>query len=112
MLLSKDSDTQESTKSKKSKKGLHALLRKLSDDEDALANTAPDVWEDPDRPWSRYYRAYVDALEQVPDGWSAIKWWGVSAHTLRRRGPILRDKNSLLSFCRLIRHAITLPGPH
>jgi hypothetical protein len=81
LLLSKDLDRHESTTSKKSKKGLHALLRELSDDEDNPTNTAPDDSEDPDWPWSRYFRAYMDVLEQVPDGWSAIKWWGVSVRT-------------------------------
>jgi len=60
-------------------KGLHALLRELSDDEDdAMADTGPDVPDDPQRPWLRDYRAYMDVLEQVPDGWTAIQWWGVS----------------------------------
>jgi hypothetical protein len=81
LLLSKDLDPQESTTSKKAKRGLSALLRELSDDEDGIAEAGPDVLEDPDRPWSRYFRAYMDILEQVPDGWSAIKWWGVSVPT-------------------------------
>jgi hypothetical protein len=37
-----------------------------------------DISEDPDQPWLQYYQAYMDINEQVPDGWSAIKWWGVS----------------------------------
>ena len=70
-------------KSKMSRKGLHVLLHDLSDDEDIPMNTAPDLLEDPDQPWFRYFRAYMDALEQVPDGWSAVKWWGVRIHLLR-----------------------------
>jgi hypothetical protein len=60
----------------KKRKGLHVLLRELSDDEEADVNT--DLPEDPNRPWLRAFREYMDAVEQVPDGWSAIKWWGVS----------------------------------
>jgi hypothetical protein len=66
---------------KKTKKGLSALLRELSDDDDdaaAATNTGPAIPEDPNRPWLRPYRAYMDAFEQVPDDWSAITWWGVS----------------------------------
>lgn len=81
LLLSGNSDAQESIKSKKSKKGLRALLRELSDDEDNTTDTGPDIPEDPDRPWFRDFRAYMDAVEQVPDGWSAVKWWGVSLCT-------------------------------
>lgn len=92
-MLSKDSDNPpESLKSKKSRTGLHVLLRELSDDEDNPTNSAPDLSEDPDRPWSRYFRAYMDVVEQVPDGWSAIKWWGVSVPTLRL--------NTLMTHCR------------
>jgi hypothetical protein len=74
-------NAQQSKQSKKSKKGLRALLRELSDDEDENANTGPDVAEDPNRPWFRPFRAFMDAIEQVPDGWSAVKWWGVSVPT-------------------------------
>jgi hypothetical protein len=63
-------------------KGLHALLRELSDDEDnstmmdiGLDSDAPD---DPQRPWLRDYHAYINVPEQVREGWSAIQWWGVS----------------------------------
>jgi hypothetical protein len=60
-------------------KGLRVLLRELSDDEeDAAIDTGLDVPDDPQRPWVRDFRAYVDVLEQVPEGWTAIRWWGVS----------------------------------
>ena len=60
-------------------KGLRTLLRELSDDEEDIAvNTGLDVPDDPQRPWLRDYHAYVDVLEQVPEGWTAIQWWGVS----------------------------------
>ena len=65
-------------KSKKPKKGLCALLRELSDDEENTIDAPCDVSEDSDRPWLRYFQAYMDINEQVPEGWSAIKWWGVS----------------------------------
>jgi hypothetical protein len=81
LLLCGDLDAQQSTRSKKSKKGLRALLRELSDDEDETANTGADVPDDPKRPWLRDFRAFMDAVEQVPDGWSAVKWWGVSVPT-------------------------------
>ncbi|KIL66162.1 hypothetical protein M378DRAFT_10179 [Amanita muscaria Koide BX008] len=80
LLLGKDSDPQESMKSKKAKKGLRALLRELSDnDEDNTTDTCHNISEDPERPWSQYFQAYMDISEQVPDGWSVIKWWGVNS---------------------------------
>ena len=64
-----------STKSK----GLCALLRELDDDEeDNVADTGVDVPDDPQRPWLRDYQAYMDVPEQVPEGWTAVQWWGVS----------------------------------
>ena len=59
-------------------KGIHALLWELSDDEeDAVMDTGLDVPDDPQRPWLHDYHAYVDILEQVPKGWTAIQWWGI-----------------------------------
>jgi hypothetical protein len=60
-------------------KGLHALLRELSDDEeDAAVDTGVDIPLDPQRPWFRDFSAYMDVPEQVPEGWTVIQWWGVS----------------------------------
>ena len=64
--------------SKKSKKGLCALLRELSDNEDETASMGHNVSEDPNQPWLQHFHPFIDAIEQVPDGWSAMKWWGVS----------------------------------
>jgi hypothetical protein len=63
-----------STKSK----GLRALLRELSNDEDVAADTGIDIPTDPQRPWLRDFGAYMDVHEQVPEGWMAIQWWGIS----------------------------------
>lgn len=64
---------------KTAKQGLHALLHELSDDEADATEASSDTLDDPKRPWSPHFWAYINTLEQVPDGWSAIKWWGVSA---------------------------------
>jgi hypothetical protein len=76
--LNDGSITRPSAPSRKDK-GLRTLLRELSDDEeDTVVDTGLDVPDDPQRPWLRDYRAYIDILEQVPEGWTAIQWWGVS----------------------------------
>ena len=59
-------------------KGLQALLRELSNDEDTMMDTGLDVPDNPQRPWLHDYHVYMDVPEQVPEGWSAIQWWGVS----------------------------------
>jgi len=60
-------------------KGLGALLRELSDDEeDTMVDAGLDVPDDPQWPWLHDYHAYVDILEQVPEGWTAVQWWGIS----------------------------------
>jgi hypothetical protein len=56
---------------------VHALLRELSNEEDEMEGVGLDVPEDPQRPWLRDYHAYMDVLEQMPEGWTAIQWWGV-----------------------------------
>ena len=59
-------------------KGLHALLRELSDDEeDAAMDIGVDIPHDPQQPWFRDFCAYMDVPEQVPEGWTAIQWWSV-----------------------------------
>jgi hypothetical protein len=62
-------------------KGVRDLLRELSDDEGDTATQMDiglDVPDDPQRPWLHDYRTYLDVLEQVPKGWTAVQWWGVS----------------------------------
>lgn len=76
----RDCITRASAPSRKNK-GLRTLLRELTssdDEEDTPADTGLDIPDDPQRPWLHDYRAYLDALEQVPEGWTAIQWWGVS----------------------------------
>lgn len=59
-------------------KGLHVLLRELSNDEyDTMNDNGSDVPDNPQQPWLWDYNAYMDFPEQVPEGWSAIQWWGV-----------------------------------
>ena len=56
------------------------LLRELSDgsDDDDITDRDHNTPDDPERPWLRHFHEYIDSVEQVPDGWSTIKWWGVS----------------------------------
>lgn len=89
-MLSDSSTVRPSAQPRKNK-GLHVLLRELSDDEDDImtvtrSDTASGqsgprldvpLADDPQRPWLRDYRAYMDVPEQVREGWSAIQWWGV-----------------------------------
>jgi hypothetical protein len=75
--LSSDSTVRPSTQPKKGK-GLCALLRELSDDEDELVCMGLHVLEDLKRSWLRNYHAYINVLKQMPEGWMAIQWWSVS----------------------------------
>ena len=65
------------TQSRKGKK-INALLWELSDDDDNTVDIGVDILSDPQCPWLQDYHAYMDVIEQVPEGWSMIKWWGVS----------------------------------
>ena len=69
-----------SVQSRKDKR-LNVLLRELSDnEEDTAMDTWSDVPDDPQWPWIYDYHAYTDVPEQVPEGWAAIQWWGVSIY--------------------------------
>ena len=57
---------------------LNTLLRELSDDEEITSEAGAGAPEDPKRPWLTDFHKYLDVVEQVPDGYSAIGWWGVS----------------------------------
>ena len=78
------SDNAKGGSSMQSKKGrkLRTLLRELSDDEDVIKDSRVEVPDDPQRPWLHDYNAYIDVLEQVPEGWTSIQWWGVSIESL------------------------------
>ena len=77
--VSQDEKKEKSMSSKTiKKKGLHRLLRELSDDENDSSAPHASAPVDPDRPWYPVFCQYIDAVEQVPDGWSIVKWWGVS----------------------------------
>ena len=64
-------------KKQQKQNGLKTLLRELSDDEDAHSTITPSSSEDPDKPWKRDYNAYIDTVHDVPEGMSAVQWWGV-----------------------------------
>ena len=74
--LQANTTTKPPTTATKSK--LSTLLRELSDEEDGQSDdegfTVPN---DPNRPWLRDFRSYIDTIENVPEGWTTIKWWGV-----------------------------------
>jgi hypothetical protein len=78
LQLSDNTSMKASSQSKTSHKGLRILLHELSDDEDIAADAHSGTPEDPDRPWAQHFNAYMDTIENIPEGWSAIKWWGVS----------------------------------
>jgi hypothetical protein len=58
-------------------KRVQALLRELSDDEDAVSDIGADVPNDPQRPWLQDYQGYIDTIDQVPEDLTTIQWWGV-----------------------------------
>ena len=55
-----------------------------------------DVPEDPNRPWLQDLCGYLDVIEQVPEGCSTIRWWGVSIflHTSVREADTIFQLNA------------------
>jgi hypothetical protein len=58
--------------------GIKSLLRELSDDEDEDIPTIPSSSDDSEKPYWREFCGYLDAIHEVPEGMTSIKWWGVS----------------------------------
>ena len=54
------------------------LPHELSDDEEEVPKDKSDTVADPNWPGYQDFQVYLDAIEQVSEGWSTIKWWGVS----------------------------------
>ena len=50
------------------------LLHELSDDKEEAPKDKSDTVADPNRPWYQDFQVYVDAIEQVPEGWSTSKY--------------------------------------
>ena len=69
--------TSQGTLPNRKAKKIHVLLRELSDDKDDMVDIGLDVLGDPQCPWLHDYHTYIDFIEQIPDGWSAVQWWGV-----------------------------------
>lgn len=78
LQLTKDVDQQKFAQLKTTKKSLPVLLRELSDDEDTVPDNNSTAPED-DCPWLQHFTMYIDTVEQVPESWPAIKWWGVNS---------------------------------
>jgi hypothetical protein len=66
-----------STKQRKGK-GYRTLLRELSNDESDMDDSTMNLQSDPQRPWQHDYQAYINGMEQVPEDWTTVMWWGVS----------------------------------
>jgi len=96
LQLNDANTTGDTVKSTKKSKKVHKLLRELSSDEDDAVDIGldHDIPDDPQRPWLQDYQAYMNIVEQVPDGWTAVKWWGVSLFKLVSLGGLL--VNSML----------------
>jgi hypothetical protein len=55
---------------------VNVLLRELSSDESD--NEPEEVMVDPESPWTREFRLYLDAVTIIPESMSIVQWWGAS----------------------------------
>lgn len=68
---------------KKGNKKLARLLAEDSTDDEMEApgrrSTSATPLPDPDthKPWLREFKQYLDGVDEVPNGMSITKWWGV-----------------------------------
>lgn len=79
---------------KKKNSKLSFLLAELSDsdsddsDSERQPAAAPSQF-DPNKPWLKDFRLYLDTTEAVPDKMSAVSWWGVSTKSSHQSVSIL-----------------------
>ena len=64
---------------KKGNKKLTQFLAKDSTDEemDAPLAATPSPDSNINKPWLREFNQYIDGADEVPNGMSITKWWGV-----------------------------------
>lgn len=65
------------------KKGNKKLARLLAEDSTDEEMDVPSTLATPSphsstlKPWLREFKQYIDGVDEVPNGMSIIKWWGV-----------------------------------
>lgn len=65
---------------KKGNKKLARLLAEDSTDEEMDPST-PVTPSDTSKPWLREFNRYIEGVDEVPNGMTITKWWGVSLST-------------------------------
>ena len=63
---------------KKGNKKLARLLAEDSTDEEMDAPSTPVTPSDTSKPWLREFNRYIEGVDEVPNGMTITKWWGVS----------------------------------
>lgn len=66
---------------KKVNKKLARLLAVDSTDEETdvpSTSATPSPDSDNNKPWLREFKLYIDGVDEVPNGMTITKWWGVS----------------------------------
>lgn len=60
------------------KKLARLLAKDSSDDKTSLPfNSTPLNVSGAQKPWLHEFKAYLDAIDEVPNGMTIMKWWGV-----------------------------------
>ena len=64
----------------KGNKNLAKLLAEDTDDEEKLGTPSPTA--DASQPWKTEFNRYLDGNDEVPNGMSLPRWWGVNSSNL------------------------------
>ena len=64
---------------KKGNKKLARLLAEDSSDDEmsAPSMSTPSVGSEAPKPWLHEFKVYLDGIDEVPNGMTVTKWWGV-----------------------------------
>lgn len=67
------------TVKKRNKKLARLLAQDSTDEEMDIPSTSatPSPDSDTNKPWLREFKLYIDGVDEVPNGMSITKWWGV-----------------------------------
>ncbi|KAJ7900762.1 ribonuclease H-like domain-containing protein, partial [Mycena olivaceomarginata] len=72
-------------------------LRELTPDGDKDEPKLAEAHLDPTKPWRDEFQGYLDALESVPEGMTAIEWWGHNYHWYPVWGSLARDYQAIMA---------------
>ncbi|KIM73171.1 hypothetical protein PILCRDRAFT_10890 [Piloderma croceum F 1598] len=87
-------------KGRRSASNMTALLHELesSDDDGSSDDAGPSATQtDPTKPWLREFHQYLNTTDELSDGQTIVKWWGLNAHRYPVWASLARDHLAIMA---------------